>query len=208
VQYLQKLVPPRGPYISVYELDLIAPGLAWADAQGNYYISMTGGWAQLGGPASIAQTGYLSPSTRCLRFRGGSLSSLVVSFAGETLSCVVVSSNSECAADISKFSGTTGELKFVAPGAMAYLDSIWFSNQPVSNTPPSAPTIALSETGDSRVRLTFPAQLGTTYFVQATTNLTKWETVGSIQATNDPAEFFDNPAVSYRTRYYRVVVPP
>lgn len=193
----------RGAVIGVF---LNGAGGTWTDGQGTYIVMISQPWIGVS-TASIAQTGSLSPSTRSLHCRLAG--NLVVSFAGESLSCVTVSSHSECAADISKFAGTTGELKFeAAASSYGYLDSIWFSDQSVSNLPPTAPTVSVSKTSDSSLRLTFPAQLGTTYLIQATTNLLNWETVGSIQATNDPTEFFDNPAASYNIRYYRVAVPP
>jgi hypothetical protein len=199
---------PRGPYISV-----IRPNhgfLSWTGQQGDYFITMKSGSVVFGGgPAFIAQTGYLSPTTKSLHFRAEPLANLLVSFAGETLPCVVVSSNGECAADISKFAGSTGELKFMSSETIGvYLDFIWFSNQAVSNSPPTAPVIAFSKPGDSKVRLTFPVQPGTTCFVQASTNLVDWETVKSFQTSNNPSEFVDDLARGSNVRYYRVVVPP
>jgi hypothetical protein len=136
----------RGAVIGVF---VNGAGGTWTDGQGTYIVMESKAWIGVS-TASIAQTGSLSPSTRSLHCRLAG--NLVVSFAGETLSCVPVSSNSECAADISKFAGTTGELKFVLPlpnndpfnfGQSAYLDSIWFSDQSVSNLPPTPPTLGV-----------------------------------------------------------------
>ena len=194
----------RGPWIGVE----LATG--WAGAQGNYYVGMKPGSGPFAGYPSIAQTGYLSPTIRSLRFTvWANLTDFVVSFAGQNLSCTVVSSSpfvAHCAADVSRFAGTTGELKFVAYG-MISLDEISFSSEPVLQ-PPTGTILSISRTVDSGVQVTFSAQVGTWYSFQTTTDLSNWQTVETIWTTNAIVEFSDSSASNSPTRFYRVMGPP
>jgi hypothetical protein len=86
------------------------------------------------------------------------------------------------------------------------LDSISFSVEPVFQ-PPTGTTIAVSQAGNSGIRIAFPAQVGAAYSVQSTTNLYGWETVASIQPTNGMAQFSDILISNSPARFYRVKGP-
>ena len=192
---------------------------AWTGAQGRYYVELRSGWYSIWrGPASIAQTGYVDPATKTLRFRiGGNLTDLVVSLSGQILSCVILSSNSnpgyyaDCAADVSKFAGATVELKFLVPESGPFppspvvaLDSVSFSRDPISTQPPGGTLVSVSRSADNGFSLSFPTQVSLIYDIQATTNLRNWQTVASITATNEALQFFDNAVSNNAAKYYRV----
>jgi hypothetical protein len=211
--FRNNLIFDRGACISVEEVSLL-PGTAWAGAQGNYYIQMTSGASGPGGPASISQVGSVSAGTKSLRFRAFDyLTNFVVTLGGQTLSCLIVSSNQsffDCAADVSQFAGTSAELRFATQAPASHfgspvltLDSISFSDEPV--VPPTRTTIAIRAEAGAGVLLTFPAQPGSSYSVQASTNFSDWTTIGAIQATNGLASFSDELAPARAARFYRVL---
>lgn len=213
-------------FVALGDTNMFNTGLqflpAWTGAQGRYYVELRSGWYSVWrGPASIAQTGYVDPATKTLRFRiGGNLTDLVVSLSGQVLSCVILSSNSnpgnpgyyaDCAADVSKFAGATVELKFEEPASGPFpptplvpLDSVSFSSEPISTQPPGGTLVSVSRSADNGFSLSFPTQVSLIYDIQATTNLRNWQTVATITATNEALQFFDYAVSSNVAKYYRV----
>jgi hypothetical protein len=55
------------------------------------------------------------------------------------------------------------------------------------------------------LQLAFQGNLGQTYMLQASTNLTDWETVLTFTCTNSPMVVVDPEAGSYPRRFYRIV---
>lgn len=102
-----------------------------------------------GGPASIGQTGQIPIDSMSVifLFRDEQVGYFNVSFNGNVLPYSVIWSEPNydiCAADISRFAGQTGELRFTeSDGGRAILEDIQFSTQAV----PEPATVALFALG-------------------------------------------------------------
>jgi hypothetical protein len=111
--------------------------------EGNYSATLDGGETGTGlGPAEIAQTGTIPPSTESLFFTANYnvFGYLTLAFNGQNLPYAEVSSTANYqvyGANISEFAGETGLLSFTetptssTPFPIAYLNDIQFSNQQI-----------------------------------------------------------------------------
>lgn len=108
--------------------------------EGSYSVLLQSG-ASGGIPLStaIGQFGLVPSDALSLRFKAGLESDFSLSFAGQSLAPIVLSSGANYilyGADISMLAGQTGELRFTVPFDFAgpnalLLDAITFSPQPV-----------------------------------------------------------------------------
>jgi hypothetical protein len=174
---------------------------------GHYTVCLMGAVPNGSG---IAQTAHLCSGARLLHFKASQPTNLFdISIAGQVLTCSFVSSSTDYAnyeyqADISSFAGQTAELRVTSKINFCYIDDICFSGQPVS----SCPTIVVSQEGDANIVLSFPAQSGTRYSIQATTDLFNWSTITNIQSTSNVVQFIHVGPPNARTMFYRLLVPP
>jgi len=147
-------------------IDLFGPG--WNSVEpgiidGNYtvYLQSGGSWPlSVGGNVSLYQTGMIPAGDHSLQFKAWNTPSIdsafAVSFAGNNLSPVVLSSGQTASgqtynvygADISPYAGETGELEFTsivtgAPSCTEF-DDITFSTTTVT---PEPNTLALAVMG-------------------------------------------------------------
>ena len=103
--------------------------------QGNYSVLLEGSIPQAQSTASIGQVGTIPVMAQTLTFWGDVYGSLQISFGGQLLNYLLVGSTPNYniySADISAFSGQTGQLLFTAQTqTYALLDNIQFSNIPV-----------------------------------------------------------------------------
>jgi hypothetical protein len=56
--------------------------------------------------------------------------------------------------------------------------------------------------------LSFPAQNGVRYSIQATTDLSNWATITNIQAMSNFVQFVHVPPSNAPAMFYRVIAPP
>jgi hypothetical protein len=67
---------------------------------------------------------------------------------------------------------------------------------------------AVSHQTNGRVQLRFTGDSATTYFVEASTNLVDWETIGEAVDLGDGTfDFEDKDAATMPNRFYRIVSP-
>lgn len=134
------------PQVDIFH-NTVSLGAAWISIhdqassrqpiQGNYSMMLQPSFA--GGQDSVAlgQIGQIPTTAKSLLFYGSP--SMQVTFEGQAISLIGLSSTPQyfvLGADISMFSGQTGELKFLEPvppfaGVMVWLDNIQFSDQPI-----------------------------------------------------------------------------
>lgn len=111
-----------GPSVSL--LDSSSPFSNLAPLQGNYSVFLAAG-------AGVGQTARIPVGSITITFLLKPLSSINVSFAGNSIPLVEIGATSETAVmagDISLFSGQIGELLFFGGGLF---DNIQFSSQPI-----------------------------------------------------------------------------
>jgi len=153
----------NAPTLSLANISLIGPNWNSSDTgiygagiiDGNYSVLVQAGGvptnAGQGESASIAQNGTVPTTAESLQFKAFAENPFSVSFAGNVLGLVVLSSGVSAdglpynlyAANISAWAGQTGELEFTADNAVndpyLVLDDIAFSPNPV----PEPGTLAL-----------------------------------------------------------------
>jgi hypothetical protein len=105
--------------------------------QGNYSVLLQGGsrFVPNTGGASIGQTGQIPANAQSLIYWGASGNGLIITFGGHVLSFVTIDATPNYTiwgADVSAYSGQTGQLLFNAPWESAgLLDNIQFSSTSV-----------------------------------------------------------------------------
>jgi hypothetical protein len=176
----------------------------WPAIHGNWCVFLRGGlpWPGRSGPpsaVSIAQNGSVSSVAKSLHYRASA--PISVTFAGQPLSPVTSVGAEEFAVDLSRVAGKSGELRFTS-SVEAFLDNIYFSAEPVLKT---RPELSVLKPGLFGVQLSFSAQIGVDYALQAATNLSNWETILSVRATTSSVEFFDSEWAKSSTKFYRVI---
>lgn len=130
-------------------ISLQGPGSLQPILQGNYSVVMQGPSYVLGGSFALGQTGQVPVTAKSLQFWAYNLGGIEVSFDNHLLPYAAIEVGSEYTtygADISQFTGQTGELKFTAPPQTgATLDNIRFSSEPI--VVPEPGTISLFALG-------------------------------------------------------------
>jgi hypothetical protein len=136
--------------------------------QGHYSVLLLGGKVDAcGNGAAIGQTGQIPATVRSLIYWGQSWNSLQITFNGQALCFVPVGSGPNYTifqADISAYSGLTGELLFAAPtGGSGMIDYIQFSSARLLTK------LTMIRAGRN-LMLSWPTSL-TGFILQSTTNL-------------------------------------
>ncbi len=189
---------------------------AFSTLQGHYSVLLQGGFSLNSYPAvqavSIAQTGQIPVSGRKLLF-DASASDLVVSVAGQQLAISVVATNPallRCEVDISRFAGSTAELRLTAlphtlpsmPINNVYIDNFRF-------TPlPAAPSLLSPQPVSGGWALTFSGTPAQEYTVQRASGLPyQWLSLSSVTTGSNSVGLFLDTNPPPDSAFYRVVYP-
>ncbi len=120
-----------GAAISLHDM----ASLGFQPLQGSYSVFLQGSAAGPAVSAAIGQTGQIPASSLSLRFWVDPRSNLEITFGGQVIPTVKLSSTANydvLGGDISMFAGQTAELRFTGPAnSGGYFDNIFFSNQPI-----------------------------------------------------------------------------
>jgi hypothetical protein len=80
---------------------------------------------------------------------------------------------------------------------------VLFDNVRVENLAPPIQFTAITRQSNGPVALTLSSALGDTFWLETSTNLTAWQPLGNLTATNQPLLFLDANATEDGLRYYR-----
>ncbi|MGC3956601.1 MAG: hypothetical protein QM813_01090 [Verrucomicrobiota bacterium] len=80
---------------------------------------------------------------------------------------------------------------------------VLFDNVRVENLAPPIQFTALTRAPDGPVMLTLSSALGDSFQLETSTDLTIWQPLASLTATNQPLQFTDPSATPDGIRYYR-----
>ena len=80
---------------------------------------------------------------------------------------------------------------------------VLFDNVRVENLAPPIRFTAITRQPDGPVTLTFSSALGDSFRLETSTNLTTWQPLATLTATNQPLQFTDPSATAETLRYYR-----
>ena len=140
-----------GPAVSIHD----ASSLIFQPLQGSYSVFLQGASAGPAAGSAIGQTGQIPLTAASLMFWASPLSSMQLSFGGQNISLVKLSSTPSydiLGGDISMFAGQTAELRFIGPrNGGGYFDNISFSIQPI----PEPSTFCLFGFGALLIRICF-----------------------------------------------------
>ena len=185
----------------------------WPGGHGNWTAILGGGLPVTlfsGGTATIgiAQYGAVSSIAKSLHFRASNAAGISISFAGQLLPPATLVSGQEYATDVSGLAGAFGELRFTS-SSPSYLDDIFFSAEPVSGWAQNRPALSVTS-GGGGIEVSFSALVGTNYALEASTNLSNWQAIATLRATNTPVKMTvpGSPGSSNTARFYRLMVGP
>jgi len=80
---------------------------------------------------------------------------------------------------------------------------VLFDNVRVENLAPPIRFTAITRQPDGHVALTLSSALGDSFRLETSTNLTTWQPLANLTATNQPLQFTDSSATAETLRYYR-----
>jgi hypothetical protein len=87
------------------------------------------------------------------------------------------------------------------------LDAAFIDNLLLPVASPVAPTFRLFDVGLGTFKVEVTGPPNQLFYIQASTNLTSWQTISTNQWTGTPVTFTDSAAPGYTWRYYRVFGP-